>query len=257
MFRNTVVDIAFIGCAVIALILINQFGYSWWLIIGLSVCYGVISVLGSLNLDWGYFVNVKSKGAVRDNRIALTFDDGPLDHYTPRILSILKEHNVKATFFCIGYRIELLPHLVQEMDKCGHVIGNHSYYHRATFPLQRSQSIIKELKSTNKSILKVIGKKANLFRPPFGITHPFIANAVLQTNHVVVGWSVRSFDTVLRNPDVLLARILKRVKGGDVILLHDFSESTITILPILITRLKAKGYTFVTVDDLVNENAYV
>jgi peptidoglycan/xylan/chitin deacetylase (PgdA/CDA1 family) len=256
MSKNTLIDSVFIGSSVMALFMIHRGEYSWWWMLTIAGLYGVITILGTLNLDWSYFITVRSNGIKWDNRIALTFDDGPLDHYTPAILKILAEHQIHATFFCVGHRIEKRPDLVIEMDRGGHIVANHTYTHKPTFPLQRTQSIIQELNGTNLRILKAIGKRSRLFRPPYGITHPFIANAVLQTNHVVVGWSIRSYDTVIKNPEVLLARIMKRVKGGDIILLHDYSEAMVLILPRLISSLKSKGYTFVTVDDLIDEHAY-
>jgi peptidoglycan/xylan/chitin deacetylase (PgdA/CDA1 family) len=257
MSKNSKVDIAFLALAVVLLVLMRYYALSVWWLVSIVGVYSIVKVLGVCNLDWEYFMPVKSKAKIFDKRIALTFDDGPLPENTLKILSILKEHTVPAAFFCIGNRIVKHPLIAKEIHQQGHIIGNHSYFHKATFPLQRTQAILAELRNTDHAIRDITGKHPRFFRPPFGVIHPLIANAVMQTNHITIGWGVRSFDTMIKDPEVVLQRILKRVKPGDIILLHDYSDSMVRILPELISTLKEKGFTFERVDTLLNEKAYV
>ena len=136
------------------------------------------------------------------------------------------------------------------------MIGNHSYWHKATFDLQTAGKIGKELSDTDESIQQAIGVKPNLFRPPYGVTNPMVARAVKKAGYTTIGWSVRSFDTVIKDGVVLKKRITRSLKGGDVILLHDYSNTTLEILPALLDHISSVGLKIVRVDELLNQKAY-
>lgn len=137
------------------------------------------------------------------------------------------------------------------------MIGNHSYWHGATFDLQSTRTIDKELRDTDEAIHQAVGVKPNLFRPPYGVTNPMVASAVRKGGYTTIGWSVRSFDTVIRDGEVLKKRITRSLKGGDVILLHDYSNTTLEILPALLDHIASIGLKIVRVDELLNQKAYV
>lgn len=243
--------------ALIGTIVTDQWMFvSGWIYAGLIAAYIGIQVYGSSVLSVGYYLPVRWRGVESSKAVALTFDDGPVAGRTDKILEILHEHNAPAAFFCIGKRVEAHPQLVHRMYDAGHLIANHSYFHRATFDLQTSNAIRAELQNTDLAIERAIGQKPLYFRPPYGVTNPMVASAVRKGKYTTVGWSIRSFDTVIGDRDRLLRRITRSLKGGDIILLHDHGPCTSEILPDLIKQISALGLKIVRVDKLLNEKVY-
>jgi peptidoglycan/xylan/chitin deacetylase (PgdA/CDA1 family) len=175
---------------------------------------------------------------------------------TEKILEVLSAHKVPAAFFCIGNRVNDYPALTKKIHDSGHLIGNHSYWHGALFDLQSPEKIAIELIETDAAIENVIHKKPNFFRPPFGVTNPMVASAVKKRGYKTIGWTVRSFDTVTKNGSVLFERITRSLKGGDVILFHDYSTATLEILPKFLDHVAKAGLKIVRVDELLKEKAY-
>ena len=163
--------------------------------------------------------------------IALSFDDGPDPVKTQYILDILKTNQTEAAFFCIGEKIigneELLDRMVHE----GHIIGNHSFSHHFLFDLFSARKMLVEIKAMSQSVKIVTGFSPRFFRPPYGVTNPNLKKAIVQSGVVSVGWSLRSYDTVIRNEDRLLSKILDSLKPGAILLLHDTSDTMLAILP--------------------------
>jgi len=246
------------GVALVILLVVDRMYdiHSLWYWI-LALLYVGTVAYGSAVLSAQFFLPVRYHGSEESNSVALTFDDGPIAGKTEEILRILESHSVRAAFFCIGNRVEANPELTKRIHESGHLIGNHSYWHRATFDLQSGATIQDELTNTDNAILKAIGVKPALFRPPYGVTNPMVAWAVKKGGYKAIDWSVRSFDTVIKDTDVLMKRITRSLRGGDVILLHDYSDSTLEILPDLLNHIKKVGLKIVRVDQLLNENAYV
>lgn len=226
------------------------------LFVGVIVLYGGWVVYGSLTLSASLFLSADCAGPTSKRRIALTFDDGPVQGKTNRILDILDKHDVRASFFCIGSRIPGNEGLLSRIDQSGHTIGNHTYFHKVSFGFLSSARVVDELIAANEEIFRVTGKRPSYFRPPFGVSNPLVARAVAATGLRVIGWSVRSFDTIIRDPQRLLARIVRSVSPGGIILLHDYCESTISILPALIAELRRRNYEFVTLEELLNQQGY-
>jgi peptidoglycan/xylan/chitin deacetylase (PgdA/CDA1 family) len=227
--------------------------FSWILL--WSLLFVSVLAVGAVFIRLNFFIRSIHHGSRESNQLALSFDDGPAQQ-TARILDILKNENVAATFFCIGKNVDAAPELVNRCVDEGHLIGNHSYLHGKLFDLQSGFEMEKEIKKTNDSVLQITGKKMRLFRPPYGVTNPSLAYAVRKTEMESIGWSLRSFDTQAKNADHLLNKILKQVKGGDVILLHDSMQVTADMLPVLIRSCREKGFTFVRLDKLLELNAY-
>lgn len=218
--------------------------------------YVSIQTYGTMLVHAQFYVPIKCKSSNESNGVALTFDDGPLPHLTRRLLDILKEHHAKAAFFCIGYRVEKHPEILKAIHQDGHVIGNHTYLHGKYFDLQSAKKMSEELQKTDLIINNAIGVKPNFFRPPYGVTNPNLAKAIKRGGYVTMGWSVRSFDTITKDENKLFNRITKKLRGGDVILLHDYCESTISILPRLLKHIDEIGLKVVRLDELLNERAY-
>jgi peptidoglycan-N-acetylglucosamine deacetylase len=227
---------------------------SAWSYVGAASLYIIFQVYGSVSLSAQFFLPVKFKGA---GGVALTFDDGPIQGKTEKILDILKIHRASAAFFCIGHRVKENPDLVQRIYHEGHVLGNHSYWHGKTFDLQPPAGIAEELEQTSQAIHERIGVTPRLFRPPYGVTNPMVAAAVKAGDYMTVGWSIRSFDTVIKDRKKLLRRVTASLKDGDVILFHDYSDSMIEILPALLDHISGLGLKIVRIDELLNESAYV
>lgn len=190
-----------------------------------------------------------------EKKIALTFDDGP-NEVTLLVLDVLKKYNAKATFFCIGKNIETHPDILKRALEEGHTVGNHTYSHSPFFDFYDKDQVIAEIKRTDDLIESVLGKKVNLFRPPYGVTNPSIRRALAVTKHKTIGWNIRSFDGGIKNEKFIFDRIIKRIKPGGIVLLHDTAIQTVSVLEQLLTFLQKKNYAVVPLDELLNIKAY-
>lgn len=226
----------------------------WWVFLLPVGLWFVITALGSGSISSGYFIKALcSNPAVTGNKIAITFDDGPHPE-TLNVLRLLKQYDIKATFFCIGSQIEKHPEILQKIISEGHTVGNHSYSHSNFFGFFDTARIIAELLETNALIEKYTGNKPQLFRPPFGATSPSIARAVKSTGLRVTGWNIRSLDTVIKSGKKILKRITKRLAPGSIILLHDTSQKSVAVLEQLLVFLQQHNYKAVSIPELFNNN---
>lgn len=222
----------------------------------LYLLYSALFFYGVFCIDAHFFVcSVCSKEAADGNEIAISFDDGPSD-YTPEILQILNERGIKASFFCVGKQIESRAAVFQQIHRQGHLIGNHSYCHHLLFDFFSGNAMLDDLQRMDTVAEKLIGKRPGLFRPPFGVTVPWLARAVSKGGYISVGWSVRSKDTAINDESRLLAKVMKGLQPGAVYLFHDTSKTTLAILPEFIERATAGGYRIVRLDKMLNLTAY-
>ncbi len=223
----------------------------WWLVL-IGFIYSLILFYGCYFIQANFFLKVHNKGITSKKIIALTFDDGPDDNTTSKILLILKEKKVKATFFCIGKRIAGNELIIQQMHLDQHLIGNHSYSHHFWFDVFSVNKMLKDLQKTDILINQITGNKPIYFRPPYGVTNPNVAKTIKIGKYIPIGWNVRSMDTISKNPEQLISKLKNAICPGAIILLHDTMNITVSILPLLIEEIKANGYTFVRVDELLN-----
>lgn len=229
-------------------------GMSWMPLVVVCIIYLSLLVIGATKIQWNFYTNSLHKGNNK-NQIALSFDDGPAA-YTAQILDVLKLEKVEAAFFCVGKNAMAHPEMVKRWERENHLIGNHSYNHSFHFDWQTATKMKEEIEATNRVIQEIIGKKPRLFRPPYGVTNPNLAKAVKQSQMLSIGWNIRSYDTTAKNPQQLLERILSKVEGGDIILLHDSMQITASILKELIVSLRHKGFSFVRLDQLLEIEPY-
>lgn len=229
-------------------------GLSWGWIIVLLVVYVHLLVLGSIYIRWNFYFRSFHRGKDQQ-QIALSFDDGPAAN-TAAILDILQAQHVPAAFFAIGKNAAAHPQLVKRWQAEGHVIGNHSYHHGFNFDWQSAKRMQAEIEQTNNTIAAITGQRPKLFRPPYGVTNPNLAKAVHRSQMHSIGWSLRSFDTKAKDPELLLKSILSQLKGGDIILLHDSIDVTLQILTPLITEARKKGFIFARIDKMLDLEAY-
>ncbi len=251
----TVVNILFASTLLVVSAAIYYFSIHWvWLLVTVFFFLSIHTV-GVMRIQKNYFLHSLSKGSGAKKILALTFDDGPVAN-TSAILDVLKEHEVPATFFCIGKNITGNESVLKRIDEEGHLIGNHSYDHGFFFDLLTSNVMVKDIKRSAEAIAGVIGKEPLLFRPPYGITNPNLSRAVKKSKVISIGWSVRSYDTTIKDKQKIKARVIDKLQNGDVILLHDFVDVTTEILTDIITEAKEKGFTFVRIDEMFDINAY-
>ena len=202
-----------------------------------------------------FFVPAICSGNAESTSIAITFDDGPVDGKTQKLLTILKVNEVEACFFFIRQNIEKYQALVQKIHNEGHIIGNHSFYHGWNFDLLSSKKMKAELSKTDDAIESILAKRPNFFRPPYGVTNPNLTKAVGK-DYTTIGWSVRSFDTVIKDPVKLMMRVTRELKGGDIVLFHDNSDAMLEVLPEFIKHVQSIGLKIVRLDRLIGENPY-
>ena len=227
----------------------------WWAFLLPLMLWITVAGLGSAFIASNYHVKALCKGTTTAKETAITFDDGPHPE-TEKVLDLLKQYEAKGTFFCIGSQIEKHPRIFKRIISEGHTVGNHSYSHSTSFGFFNTQKVLDEIQLTDVSIEKNTGKKAKLFRPPFGVTTPSIAGALKVSGHNTMGWNIRSLDTVIDDEEKILERIKKRLAPGSIILLHDTSTKTVRVLEQLLIFLKEKNYEAITADRLLNIAAY-
>jgi len=237
-------------CIVLVVLLILLGFYRLSLLVG--VFWLGLTTWGAFDIRLGYFLPVFYRKKTNKKIIAITFDDGPTE-FTPKILDVLQNYNTKATFFCIGKQIEKHPDIFRRIHTEGHQIGNHSYNHSNSFGFFSAEKVKEELQKTDSLIEKIIGKKNHYFRPPFGVTNPHIAKAVKALNHKVIGWDIRSLDTVIEDRNKILNRITQKIRPGSIILLHDTSEKTLWVLEQLLLTLPHENYQTVTIEKLLKD----
>ncbi|MCL7748386.1 polysaccharide deacetylase family protein [Halalkalibacter alkaliphilus] len=191
-------------------------------------------------------------------QVALTFDDGPDSYYTPRILDILNQKNVPATFFVMGQQIEEFPAMMKRIVREGHGIANHTWSH-PNIPTVMTSTLVDEIQSTQKEMMKTVGRMPDLFRPPYG--------ALTKSDHIVLDemgmrtimWSVDTIDWSGQSAEEILHIVRRDISPGGIILQHNFQsdarllDGTVEALPRMIDELQAQGYEFVTVQTLLEK----
>jgi peptidoglycan/xylan/chitin deacetylase (PgdA/CDA1 family) len=191
-------------------------------------------------------------------QLALTYDDGPNDPHTLRLLEVLAKHNVRATFFLIGRYVQQRPEIVREVVKAGHVIGNHTFMH-PLLTFKSSAEARKELTDCRSAIQDAVGKHSNLFRPPFGGRRPAVLRIARELGLEPIMWNVTGYDWNAPPAVVIEKKVSSQMRGGDVILLHDGGHKqmaadrsqTVLATDHLITRYKSEDYDFLTIQQML------
>ncbi|MFM8765078.1 MAG: polysaccharide deacetylase family protein, partial [Spartobacteria bacterium] len=184
---------------------------------------------------------------VEGSIVAITFDDGPHPKLTPRLLDMLKERNIKATFFVIGKCVAEYPDIAKRIVDEGHEIANHSWSHPQLTKLSAS-AFDTEISQTNDAIEKATGVKPTTMRPPYGAINPSLTKRLNEEYGLsVILWSVDPLDWKIRKADHVSGHILKNTAPGSIILAHDIHASTVDAMPTTLDTLQSKGYKFATV----------
>lgn len=196
-----------------------------------------------------------SRGA---KRLALTFDDGPNDPYTQRLLDVLARHDVRATFFVIGSYVRQRQDIVRAVASAGHAMGNHTFTHPLLI-FKSAAHVRQELSDCRAAIHDAIGEHSNLFRPPFGGRRPDVLRIARELGLEPIMWNVTGYDWNAPPADEIERKVTSQIRGGDVILLHDGGHKqmgadrsqTVLATDRLITQYKSEGYDFVTVPQML------
>ena len=225
------------------------------LVIVLSII--VFMVWASASIRSGVYVRAFCRDNTDRKVVYLTFDDGPHPPETERVLDVLRERGARATFFLIGSKVSGNEAVLRRMLEEGHALGLHTYSHAGTFPLLSFDKMLADVNEGKRAVESVAGKKISLFRPPFGVTNPTISKVVRTLGLQTVGWDVRSFDTMFCKSSEhsckqsgydwyvpVVERIMKQVRPGSVILLHDRLDGASELLALLLDSLAASGYDF-------------
>lgn len=249
-FRN--INVLFTTAALFLLSL----GVPFYAYIILAVVYSLVLFYGCYYVGSNFFLPVVCSAKTDKKVISLSFDDGPAAGNTLRILQILKDNNAEAAFFCIGHNITNNQAIVKQVYDEGHLIGNHTFSHHFWFDMFSAGKMLADMHRMDKEVSNIIGKTPKLFRPPYGVTNPNLRKAILRGNYIPVGWSMRSMDTVIKDEKRLLNKVTGKIKPGAVFLFHDTSDATVAVLPAVINQIRAKGYTIVRLDKMLNLQAY-
>jgi len=198
-------------------------------------------------------------GGIRGSKqIALTYDDGPNDPHTLKLLDVLAKHSVRATFFMIGRYVRQRPDIARAVAQAGHVIGNHTFTHPLLIFESEAQTRI-QLIDCHQALQEAIGEHSSLFRPPFGGRRPATIRIARELGQQTVMWNVTGYDWSAPPAAVIEKKIARQIRGGDVILLHDGGHralgadraQTVIATDNLIRRYADEGYDFVTVEEML------
>lgn len=249
--------------AVLAGVLLRPSAWPWWLA-ALAVNHATFTIAGLLprasllGPNWTRLPDT----ARNVQALALTIDDGPDPRVTPQVLDLLDRYRVRATFFCIGAKIQRYPELAREIVARGHALENHSQAHVHTFSVTFPAALKREIDAAQRTITELSGERPRFFRAPAGLRNLFL-EPVLQTLDLrLAAWTRRGFDTRERDPDVVTRRLLDGLAARDILLLHDGNAAEtadgepliVAVLPRVIEAARRQQLRFVTLRDACGES---
>jgi peptidoglycan/xylan/chitin deacetylase (PgdA/CDA1 family) len=228
-------------------------------LIGLSAA-AAASALGYQTMSpTGQWYGRTFAGGIRGGKqLALTYDDGPNDPWTYKLLEVLEKHSIHATFFMIGEFVQQRPEIARAVAQAGHVIGNHTFDHPSLIFETEAQTRA-QLVDCRQALEDTIGKHSNLFRPPFGGRRPATIRVARNLGLETVLWNVTGYDWKAPSAAVIEEKVARQIRGGDVILLHDGRHrafgtdrgQTVIATRNLIQRYKQAAYEFVTIPEMM------
>jgi peptidoglycan/xylan/chitin deacetylase (PgdA/CDA1 family) len=194
-------------------------GLAW---AGLGAAYLAVLVVGVVSMRSGVFGRAHTSGDRSRAAVALTYDDGPAEKSTGPLLDLLRERRVSAAFFVVGARARAHRELVKRCHAEGHLLANHSDRHSHLTNFLRARGLRRELEACQAALEEITGERPRYYRPPVGLMNPSVHPVARSLGLELVGWQVRSLDTVTsREPAEIARRVLARIRPGGIILLHD------------------------------------
>ena len=217
----------------------------------------LLSLITFLFIEWGPLTDERVKYGIASGdpfikEIVLTFDDGPREHGMQELNAVLLSNDVKGTFFLVGKFADRYGYITKMLASAGHELENHSYTHPRLYKLW-VEKIMREAERCDEVFESLSIRKTNFLRPPGGGFNMKIFNAMRRMNKKLGLWSLNTADYTGRPSEEIVRLVLSSVKNGDVILMHSGTESTVKALPEIIQGLKARGYTFVRLEELYSK----
>ncbi len=228
-----------------------------WAAGGITLALCVSIAVGVVSQKAGFFACPITQAAFQSRKLALTFDDGPDETYTPLILKLLAQSRQRATFFVIGDKVQAHPELARQIVRAGHDIANHTVSHPWHLALWPARRIARHLCHASEQIFQATGVMPQFFRPPAAVLSPRIAKGALLAGLHLVGYSVRAGDgSTLVSSKGALGRLLKGLNGGAILLLHDaalkgMAPTAMEIMPPLLEELQRRGFQSVPLSELL------
>ena len=256
-WRPTLLIRASMALHLLALALLIAAPGQWrWALGGVIANHIVLTLAGLwprsnwLGSNWTQLPDV----AVARNEVAMTIDDGPDPVVTPQVLDILDRYSAKATFFCIGAKAARHPDLCREIVRRGHALENHSQHHRHTFAFLGYSGFMRELQAGQDTLTAIAGQRPMFFRAPAGLRNPVLDPVLHRLGLQLASWSMRGFDTRIGNAERVRSRLLRGLRAGAILLLHDGNAARtpagipviLEVLPAVLAAAAAANLHFVT-----------
>jgi len=228
--------------------------HNFVLFAGVAFAFLIVAGLGVAFPHFSFFGEFICRGKNSRRCVALTFDDGPDARSTPALLDLLQAAKVEAAFFCVGKNVAANPGLAARIVREGHLLQNHSYAHSHFTNFFSTARLQTELRQAQAEIEKATGIAPQFFRPPMGLSNPQTFQAARSLDLKVIGWTIRSLDTITTSPEQIVARIARRLEPGAIILLHDGNIPATRLVPtvkLLLATLRERGYDVVLLDKML------
>jgi peptidoglycan/xylan/chitin deacetylase (PgdA/CDA1 family) len=232
-----------------------------WLALVALAGYVAVCIGGALVPRLEMFGDVTWHGDVKSGGVALTFDDGPNPATTRRILSLLAEADVRATFFVLGEKVERHPDVVKDLVLAGHTIGVHGYAHDRVYAFKSPGAVAADIERVRAIVERCTGTRARWFRPPVGQVSPRTAEGAKRAGVEIVGWSARGLDGLRgADPERVARRIERGLEAGAIVLMHDaaerddFEPASLEALPKVLESIARKGLRVVPLQALIEDD---
>jgi peptidoglycan-N-acetylglucosamine deacetylase len=224
------------------------------------VLYATFTGVGWVFPQLEMYGDVVWRGRAGQRRIALTFDDGPHPESTRKVLRLLAERGLRASFFVVGKKAQLHPEIVREIHEAGHTLGLHGYSHDRLFAFKPPRAVARDIELTQQAIEAACGVRPALLRPPLGHVSPRVAAGARQAHVRLVAWNVMALDG-FKGVDVesVVERVTRGVRDGAIVILHDAAErdgyepASVEALPAILEVIAKRGLRLVGVEEFVAE----
>lgn len=256
-WRPTLLIRASVALHLLALVLVIAIPVHWRWALGVVLANQIVLLLVGL---WprSYWLGPNWQelpaAAAARNEIAMTIDDGPDPAVTPQVLDILERYHARATFFCIGNKAARHPDLCRDIVRRGHALENHSQHHRLTFAFLGYSGFMRELQAGQDTLAAIAGQRPKFFRAPAGLRNPLLDPVLYRLDLQLASWSIRGFDTCTGDAVRVKSRLLRGLRAGAILLLHDGNAARtsagipviLEVLPAVLAAAAAEGLNFVT-----------